>query len=102
MNYDFLTPIQHAARIGFAMIPILIIIAAVTVFLLILMAAVKKRGKNEGIAETTDEKIQAEIEVKIETQAVEIKYLKRENERLESENKEFRAIRKRNLATWGE
>lgn len=102
MNYDLLTPLQYAARIGYAMIPVLIIIAVITIFLIILMAGVRKRGKNEGISETTDSKIKAEIKIKIESQVIEIKYLRQDVERLIIENQEFKAIRKRNLATWGE
>lgn len=99
MNYELLAPIQHAARIGYAMIPVLIIIAVVSIFLITLMSVAKRRGKNEGIAETTDEKVKADTKIRIESQAVEIKYLRKDVERLIIENQEFRAIRKRNLAT---
>ncbi len=102
MNYELVAPIQQAARIGYAMIPVLIIIAVVSIFLIILMSISKRRGKNEGIEQTTDDKIKAEVKIKIESQVIEIKYLRKDVERLTIENQEFRAIRKRNLATWGE
>lgn len=102
MNYDLATSIQTAARIGYAMIPVLIIIAVGSIFLMILMSVSKRRGKNEGIEQTTGDKIEAEVQIKIESQVIEIKYLHKEVERLTIENQEFRAIRKRNLATWGE
>lgn len=102
MKYDFLAAMRYSARIGFAMVPILIIIAIIVIFLMIFMGVVRCRAKTEGKAEATEILVQAETRIEIETKDIEISFLQREVDRLTVENQEFRAIRKRNLATWGE